>query len=127
MLTPEEERFIAGYFNHTLTELDIKARNIIAKLRQPDLTEWVKTAAQESADDIIAAMLRIRLSKEDVAQLIIARLTTAEVARLREALQEIADTPIEAFVAGDRFAEGEEYGISMCRKAAKAALAKEGE
>lgn len=50
----------------------------------------------------------------------------AEVARLREALQEIADTPIEVFVAGDRFAEGEEWGINTCRKSALAALAKEG-
>ena len=41
------------------------------------LPEWMKIAAQDSADDIIAAMLRIRLSKEDVAQLILARLTAA--------------------------------------------------
>ena len=47
MLTPEEERFIAGYFNHTLTELDIKARNIIAKLRRPDpLADAVVDAAK---------------------------------------------------------------------------------
>ena len=74
-LTPEEEQQLEDCLFENSDEVEL--REIIAKLRQPNLPEEMKTAAQESADDIIAAMLRIRLSKEDVAQLILARLTAA--------------------------------------------------
>ena len=110
MLTPEE------------LEKEWTAQSAIS-----DYTNWLQAQViklrRQIADKIkqrAAACAQIEKSERraDAAE--------AEVARLREALQEIADTPIEVFVAGDRFAEGEEWGINTCRKAALAALAKEG-